>query len=147
MPIRQRFGNWTGFVVHMGLEPLKPTISPQAKKASIRALKAKTQNRKANWTGNEHIDHNGYITIYAPKHPNTTQKGYMGKHRFVMSEHLSRPLKDGETVHHKDGNRKNNKIENLELWTTNHPSGQKVSDKIDWAIKFLKEYGYEINKI
>lgn len=46
-----------------------------------------------------------------------------------------------------DGDRADNRIENLELWTTQQPSGQRVEDKINWAIKFLKEYGYEIAKI
>lgn len=40
-----------------------------------------------------------------------------------------------------------NRIENLELWTTQQPSGQRVEDKINWAINFLKEYGYEATKI
>ena len=46
-----------------------------------------------------------------------------------------------------NGVRDDNRIENLELWTTQQPSGQRVDDKIDWAIKFLKEYGYEITKV
>ena len=144
MPIRQRFGNWTEFVKAMGLEPLKPTISPKAREASI---KARTGKRSPGWKGGRHISHSGYVNIYEPNHPNTTTKGYIQEHRFVMSKYLGRPLKKGENVHHINGVRYDNRIENLELWTTQQPSGQRVEDKISWAIEFLKEYGYETTKI
>lgn len=64
-----------------------------------------------------------------------------------MSEYLGRPLEGHENVHHINGDRADNRIENLELWSTQQPSGQRVEDKINWAIKFLKEYGYETGKI
>ena len=50
----------------------------------------------------------------------------------------STPLIPHENV---NGDRLDNRIENLELWTTSQPSGQRVEDKIAWAKEFLAEYG------
>jgi hypothetical protein len=59
---------------------------------------------------------NGYIEVYAPDHPNRHKStGFIYEHRFVMSNHLGRPLRKGEIVHHKDENRKNNDLSNLVL--------------------------------
>ncbi len=64
-----------------------------------------------------------------------------------MSEHLGRPLRKNENVHHINGIKDDNRIENLELWVRSQPSGQRVSDKLAWAEKLIETYGAERNKL
>lgn len=68
------------------------------------------------------------------------------QHTHIMQINLNRTLFKGEFVHHKNGVRNDNRIENLELWTINQPNGQRVQDKIDWAKSFLESYGYKISQ-
>lgn len=65
-------------------------------------------------------------------------------HRIVMEAHLGRGLKRHETVHHINGVRDDNRIENLELWSSWQPAGQRITDKVNWARDLLKEYAPEL---
>ena len=57
-----------------------------------------------------------------------------------MSEFLGRPLLPHENVHHKNGDRSDNRLANLELWSTHQPPGQRVKDKIAWAKEIIELY-------
>lgn len=93
--------------------------------------------------GDGHLDKNGYFQITKLGHPNCTSKtGRIAQHTYLMTQHLGRSLTKYESVHHKNGIRDDNRIENLELWHKGQPAGQRLEDKIEWAKKFLEEYGY-----
>ena len=58
---------------------------------------------------------NGYKMVYKPDHPKSNKIGYVREHVLVMENHIGRYLTDEEVVHHKDRNRSNNELENLQL--------------------------------
>ena len=67
-------------------------------------------------------------------------------HTIVMEEIIGRPLLRSESVHHKNGQRDDNRPENLELWSRSQPAGQRVEDKVAWALEILRLYKPETLK-
>jgi len=59
----------------------------------------------------------GYVYIYKPDHPKAYKyNGYVAEHVLVVEQHLKRHLQDKEEVHHINGNKKDNRIENLRVY-------------------------------
>ena len=87
-----------------------------------------------------YVNKSGYIDLWEPDHPNATKQGKVLEHVKVMSGIIGRPLLPGENVHHKNGVRDDNRPENLELWSTSQPKGQRVEDKVAWAKELLSLY-------
>ncbi len=91
--------------------------------------------------GTGHVTVQGYRLISKIGHPNAFANGKILDHRWVMAEHLGRALLPSEDVHHRNGDRLDNRIENLELWSSSQPNGQRVVDKLEWAREILATYG------
>jgi len=97
-------------------------------------------NRHWNWKGGKQTTGNGYVQLYLPEHPGADTRGRVAEHRYLMELKLGRLLKQNEVVHHINGKRKDNRIENLELYENN---GQHLSNELSKK----DENGNRINKI
>lgn len=69
------------------------------------------------------------------------------EHRHVMEQHVGRPLLRSETVHHRNGDRSDNRLSNLELWSKQHGAGQRVSDVVEDAVRRLREAGVAAEEV
>ena len=81
-----------------------------------------------------------YVMVPAELRHLTGGESQMAEHRLVMAQHLGRPLAPGEVVHHINGDRTDNRLENLELWSTTQPKGQRVTDKVAYAVELLQRH-------
>ena len=114
MSFRTAFGSWGDALRTAGIEPKKPYPSKKCLENSIKAHKDRIGfNNK----GGKRTNKQGYIEVWKPEHPNANKKGYILEHRLIMSEYIGRALLRNEDVHHKDKNKTNNDINNLELMT------------------------------
>jgi hypothetical protein len=88
--------------------------------------------KRENGTGS--IDAFGYKSV-------SVHGKQIKEHRHVMEQAIGRKLLRHESVHHKNGDKLDNKIENLELWSSSQPYGQRVEDKLAWAREIIALYG------
>ena len=89
--------------------------------------------------GSRIVVRQGYVRLHKPDHPNANCDGYVQEHRYVMEQMLGRPLLSAESVHHKNGIRHDNRPENLELWMTPQPSGQRPEDMAAWMVHYYPD--------
>lgn len=93
-----------------------------------------------------HYHKTGYVVIPSNGHPNGNAAGSIMEHVKIMSDYLGRPLEKNENVHHKNGIRDDNRLENLELWSKRQPTGSRVSDLITYAKEIIEKYGTDETK-
>jgi hypothetical protein len=96
-------------------------------------------------TGEGGLSH-GYWKVPVPPEERHLTNGATatGEHRLVMARHLGRALLQDEVVHHINGDRTDNRLENLELWSTTQPKGQRVRDKVMFAVELLRTYAPDL---
>ncbi len=90
--------------------------------------------------GKGYVNSEGYRVLSRPGHAMATAKGALLEHRLIMSEHIGRSLYADETVHHLNGDKLDNRIENLELRIGNHGKGGKAEDVLAWAHEVIRRY-------
>ena len=96
---------------------------------SCGCLRKKTNN------GYGKIDKNGYRSVYVKEH-----KKYILEHRYIYEKHYGVNLESNQNIHHINGDRLDNRIENLELWDTTQPQGQRVEEKIMFYKELYERY-------
>lgn len=64
-----------------------------------------------------YVTKEGYVQKYKPSSPEARSDGYVAVHRDVASRKIGRPLRSNEVVHHRDGDKRNNRASNLQVMT------------------------------
>lgn len=108
-------------------------LSQNHREKVIRSLKNGKGIDNGNWKGGKTITE-GYVLVRIPEHPNARSNGYYPEHRLVMEDKLERLLNREEVIHHVNGNKLDNRLENLVL-TTHHAHGKHHWDNPEAKIK------------
>jgi hypothetical protein len=104
------------------------TISKILRRNGVFAIGKAMGDRHGNWNGGKNLTGEGYVqVVLPPTDPMAsmrTSMGYVLEHRLVMARALGRPLTDNESVHHINGDKTDNRLENLQLRIGKHGKGE-----------------------
>lgn len=96
---------------------LKISQKNKGKIVSEETKQKMSESKTLDGMGHKKKRRDGYIGVYFPKHPKANKSGYVMEHHLVMEEHIGRPLRDDEVVHHINHIRDDNSLNNLQLMT------------------------------
>ena len=126
----RRFSIWSGLCIcgEIFFTPIKSTgyCSQKCAQSIAGADRRGIVSSTRNSYGYTIVSHNY-------DHPRAGRNGSIAEHILVMEKSLGRYLTKNESVHHKNGIRNDNRIENLELWAKYQPTGQRVEDLINFV--------------
>lgn len=101
----------------------------KGKKLSKETREKMAQSKRINGSGHTKKRKDGYIAVYYPMHPKSNKDGYIMQHHLVMEKHIGRYIKDDEVVHHINGIKDDNRIENLKLMTFREHAGLHMKER------------------
>ena len=127
------------FVV-FGYDTCACGLPKQKRSALCTRCVTRAGSANANWKGGRTYHRKGYVLVQTREHPRATKNGYTFEHILVVEAVLGRFLVPGETVHHLNGVKDDNRPENLELWIRPQPAGIRASDAVAWAHEILARY-------
>jgi hypothetical protein len=98
------------------------------------------------------------VAVYVPNHPAANNRGYVLRYRYVMEQHLGRVLNPDENVHHKNGDCRDDRLENLEVisrsahmtihWENGETKlGRPGNVNVEEILRIRKETGFGCRRI
>lgn len=105
-------------------------MSDETKRKLSESRRGKYKNA-TEFGGHRKLRKDGYVSIYCPLHKHATKDGYIMEHILVAEAQLGRELTDDEIVHHKNKNRADNRVENLEVMTFHEHASMHMRER--WA--------------
>ena len=115
---KHRCGCGCGGIIEIKIHHYKRGIPAFLNHHSTRVVNPMTGRKRSaspTYKGGRRINPAGYVEVLVGN--KGRRSVYMLEHRLVMQKHLGRELLDSEVVHHINGNKTDNRIENLELMT------------------------------